>query len=278
MKILVTGANGQLGSDVVAELYRRDIQHKGVDICDFDITDEKDTFIYINSCKPTAVIHCAAYTSVDKAEDESELCCKINVEGTCNIANVCKKINAALMYISSDYVFSGEGEHFHKPQDTTFPVSVYGKSKLAGEQAVQRIMTKYFIVRTSWVFGKNGGNFVETILRLGKKQSSINVVADQIGSPTYTMDLASLLCDMINTDRYGIYHATNEGVCSWAEFAREIFTVYGVKVKVEDIPSLQYPTKVIRPLNSRLDKSCLDSSGFCRLPSWTDALQRYRSL
>jgi len=272
MKILVTGAKGQLGYDIIKELTSRNIPHKGVDMDDFDITDKSATLAAINGYQPTAVIHCAAYTAVDKAEDEPELCRQINEDGTRNIAQACRQVDAKMIYISTDYVFPGHGEHFHKPDDPTAPASVYGETKLAGELAVKAELEKYFIVRISWVFGQNGNNFVKTMLRLGKERDILNVVCDQIGSPTYTADLAPLLCDMAVSERYGVYHATNEGVCSWAEFAREIFRLAGMDTKVNPILSSGYPTKATRPLNSRLDKTCLDEGGFQRLPGWEDAL------
>lgn len=275
MKILVTGAKGQLGFDIIKELSKRNIQNKGVDVTDFDITDQTAVTSAIESYAPTAVIHCAAYTAVDKAEDEPELCCEINEEGTRNIANACKKINAKLIYISTDYVFPGHGTHFHKPHDPTAPTSTYGKTKLAGEESVIQLLEQFFIVRISWVFGENGNNFVKTMLKLGKERESLNVVDDQIGSPTYTADLAPLLCNMAASEKYGIYHATNEGICSWADFAREIFRQAGMNVKVNPVPSSEYPTKAIRPLNSRLDKCCLTDAGFNPLPTWNDALTRF---
>ena len=275
MIILVTGAKGQLGADVVKELSDREIDHNGVDMADFDITDREAVFEALRNYRPDAVIHCAAYTAVDKAEDEPELCRLINEEGTRNIALACKEINAKMIYVSTEYVFAGEGEAFHKPNDPAEPVSVYGASKLAGEKAVLEILDKAFIVRISGAFGANGNNFVKTMLRLGKERDEINVVCDQIGSPTYTADLAPLLCDMAATERYGIYHATNEGICSWAEFAREIFRQAGLNVRVNPIPAREYPAKARRPYNSRLDKGCLDEGGFKRLPSWKEGLRRY---
>jgi len=277
MRILVTGAKGQLGLDVVKELSRRNIDHKGIDIDDCDITDRAAVFATIEEYAPTAVIHCAAYTAVDKAEDEPELCHKINAEGTRYIAEACCLANAKMIYISTDYVFLGDGEHFYETTDKTAPVSVYGKTKLAGEEAVREVLEKYFIVRISWVFGQNGNNFVKTMLRLGKERSELNVVCDQIGSPTYTANLAPLLCDMCESDKYGVYHATNEGTCSWAEFAQEIFRQAEMDVKVNPIASSEYPTKAVRPFNSRLSKSSLDDDGFGRLAKWEDALQRFLS-
>ena len=273
--ILVTGAKGQLGTDILVELSNRSLSAKGVDVCDFDITDKNTVNGVLQALRPKTVIHCAAYTAVDKAEDESELCFLINEEGTRNIAQACKHINAKMIYISTDYVFAGKGEHFYKPYDQTLPLSAYGASKLAGEKAVLDTLDEMFIVRISWVFGKNGNNFVKTMLRLGHELDSINIVSDQIGSPTYTVDLARLLCDMACSTKFGIYHATNEGECSWSDFAKEIFLKAGMSTKVNPIPATSYPTKAIRPYNSRLDKTCLDESGFLRLPHWKDALSRY---
>ena len=275
MKILVTGANGQLGTDVVKILSVRDIAHKGVDQCDFNITDGHAVFDVLQTYRPDAVIHCAAYTAVDKAEDEPELCRQVNEDGTRHIAIACKAIGAKMLYVSTEYVFSGHGDHFHLPSDPTGPLSVYGKTKLAGERVVTETLNHAFIVRISGAFGSHGHNFVKTMLRLGKERDCINVVCDQIGSPTYTSDLAPLLCQMVETKKYGIYHATNEGTCSWAEFAEEIFRLTNMPVNVNHIPASEYPTKATRPLNSRLDKSCLDDAGLPRLPHWKDALTRY---
>ena len=275
MKILVTGVGGQLGYDVCKILTARNIEYKGVDLADFDITDRKATHNYIENYHPDTVIHCSAWTAVDKAEDEPEKVEAVNAQGPRNIAEACKAIGAKMLYISTDYVFPGIGEHFYEPQDPTGPLSVYGKTKLDGELAVRELLEHFFIVRISWVFGKNGNNFVKTMLRLAETREEVSVVCDQIGSPTYTADLAPLLCDMIATDSYGIYHATNEGVCSWAEFAEEIFKVAGKQIRVVPIATEQYPTKAIRPKNSRMSKECLDKAGFHRLPHWRDALARY---
>lgn len=275
MKILVTGVGGQLGYDVCKVLSARGIEHKGVDIADFDITDAKATREYIAGYRPDAVIHCSAWTAVDKAEDEPERCRAVNVDGTRNIAAACKEIGAKMLYISTDYVFPGTGERFYEPEDPTGPLGVYGETKLAGELVVREMLERYFIVRTSWVFGKNGNNFVKTMLRLAESKAEIGVVCDQIGSPTYTADLTPLLCDMIVTEKYGVYHATNEGVCSWAEFAQEIFRSADKRVKVNPILSSEYPTRAVRPLNSRMSKDKLEEMGFARLPAWRDALERY---
>jgi len=277
MKIMVTGANGQLGHDVIKVLDTREISNLPVDMDDFDITDKEAVFKAVNLYKPTAVIHCAAYTAVDNAENEPELCYAINEKGTFNIAQSCKAIGAKMMYISTDYVFDGKKNGLYLPNDTTNPLSVYGKSKLAGELAVKETLACYFIVRTSWVFGKNGNNFVKTMLRLGKEQKSVNVINDQFGSPTYTADLAILLYALIITEKYGVYHATNEGYCSWAEFAQEIMLLSENDCNVNLITTEQYPTKAIRPRNSRLSKDSLIKNGFSLLPPWKEALQQYLS-
>ena len=275
IKILVTGAKGGLGHDVVKQLTALNINNIGADMGDFDITDKSSVFRAVCDYRPTAVIHCAAYTNVDKAEDEPEICRLSNEAGTYNIAQACESIGARMMYISTDYVFGGDGNHFNKPHDKTAPLSVYGKTKLAGEKAVTETLDDYFVVRTSWLFGHAGNNFVKTMLRLGKTHDEISVVSDQIGCPTYCPDIAALICAMIQSDKYGIYHATNEGTCSWAEFAREIFIAAKMNVKINEILSEQYPAKATRPKNSRLCKESLDAAGFPRLPRWQDALGRY---
>ncbi|MBQ3114295.1 MAG: dTDP-4-dehydrorhamnose reductase [Phascolarctobacterium sp.] len=275
MKVLVTGVGGQLGYDVVKELDKRDIDCMGADKAEFDITDYDATYKFIADYMPDAVIHCSAYTAVDNAEDEPELCHLVNAVGTENIAKICKEIDAKMVYISTDYVFDGTKEGFYEVDDVPNPINVYGKTKLAGEKAVQEILYKYFIVRISWVFGINGNNFVKTMLRLGKEHGELNVVADQIGSPTYTEDLASLLVDMVKTDKYGIYHATNEGECSWAEFAEEIFKVAGMHVKVNHITSNEYQTKAKRPINSRMSKENLNEKNFKKLPFWKNSIKKY---
>ena len=275
MKVLVTGINGQLGHDVMAELERRHIECVGAGRQQFDITDYEAVRKFITTVRPDAVIHCSAYTAVDKAESNSDACYQANSVGPENIAKVCQAIDSKMVYISTDYVFPGTGEQFYKVDDPTGPTNVYGKTKLAGEQAVQKLLTKYFIVRISWVFGKNGNNFVKTMLRLGKEKEKLTVVADQVGSPTYTADLAPLLCDMVATDKYGVYHATNEGVCSWSEFAAEIMKQAGLGCKIVPIPTSEYPTPATRPLNSRMSKDKLAECGFKRLPTWQDALSRY---
>ena len=273
--VLVTGAAGQLGTDVIAELKKRDIDHIGIDIAELDITDADAVSDYLASIKPQSVIHNAAYTAVDKAEDEPELCKRVNADGTENLAKACREIDAEMIYISTDYVFDGNGETPYETDTPKVPISTYGKSKLAGEAAVQKHQDKYYIVRISWVFGEHGNNFVKTMLKLAQSRDELNVVGDQIGSPTYTPDLAILLCDMVLSEKYGVYHATNEGYCSWAEFAAEIMRQSGSSCKIKPIPTEQYPTKATRPRNSRMSKASLDIAGFARLPTWQDALERY---
>lgn len=275
MKVLVTGANGQLGYDVVKELQYRNIECYGAVRTDFDLCDFAAAEKFITAYNPNVIIHCAAYTAVDKAEDEPDLCFLVNEQGTRNIAKICKLIDAKMVYISTDYVFDGNRETPYEIDDIPNPQNIYGKSKLAGEQAVKEILNKYFIVRISWVFGQNGNNFVKTMLRLGKERKEISVVNDQVGSPTYTVDLSALLVDIIQTDKYGIYHATNEGCCSWAEFAEEIFKVSDMDVKVNHILSSEYPVKAKRPLNSQLSKIKLYENQFNLLRSWKEALIDY---
>ena len=275
MKVLVTGVSGQLGWDVCRELERREIECIGVSSRDFDLTDPEAVRGYVMDYAPDAVIHCAAYTAVDKAEDEPEKCMAVNAEGTRTIAECCRELGAKMLFISTDYVFSGSGEQIYETNDPTGALNVYGRSKAEGEKAVRNTLEQYFIVRTSWVYGKNGNNFIETMLRLAETREEVNVVCDQVGSPTYTADLAPLLCNMVITDKYGVYHATNEGLCSWAEFAREIFRLAGKDVRVNDIPTSEYPARAVRPLNSRMSKDRLEQAGFGRLPYWRDALGRY---
>lgn len=278
MRVLVTGVKGQLGYDVVNELEKRGHSTVGVDIEEMDITDPDATRKVITEADVEAVIHCAAYTAVDGAEDQEDLCRKVNVFGTENIAKVCKALDLKMMYISTDYVFNGEGSRPWEPDDVREPQNVYGQTKYEGELAVTDNLTKYYIVRIAWVFGVNGKNFIKTMLSLGEKNKKVSVVEDQIGSPTYTFDLAVLLVDMIETDKYGFYHATNEGLCSWYQFALEIFRQAGMDVQVEPVSSEAFPAKAKRPHNSRMNKEKLDKNGFQRLPSWQDALSRYLKL
>ncbi|MEA4888134.1 MAG: dTDP-4-dehydrorhamnose reductase [Clostridiaceae bacterium] len=275
MRVLVTGYNGQLGYDVIKRLTARGIECKGVDIDDFDLTDAQATEAYIKTYAPTDVIHCAAYTAVDRAEETKELCYAVNVNGTENVAQACKHVHARMVYISTDYVFSGEGDAPFEVDAPKAPQSQYGLTKLLGEEKVKAYLNQYFIIRISWVFGVNGKNFIKTMLRLGAEKSELTVVNDQIGSPTYTYDLAILIADLIATDHYGTYHATNEGYCSWYEFACAIMKEAGLPMVIKPVTSDQYPAKAVRPKNSRLSKASLDQIGLARLPSWQDALKRY---
>ena len=276
MRVLVTGVKGQLGHDVMDELAAKGIEGIGVDVEEMDITDAAACEKVITEAKPDAVIHCAAYTAVDAAEDNVELCRKVNAEGTRNIAKVCKALDIKMMYISTDYVFNGEGLRPWEPDDHREPLNVYGLTKYEGEIAVEQNLEKYFIVRIAWVFGVNGKNFIKTMLRLGQERGAVSVVNDQIGSPTYTYDLSKLLVAMIQTDKYGRYHATNEGLCSWYEFACEIFRAADMDVKVTPVHSDEYPAaKAKRPMNSRMSKEKLTENGFERLPEWKDAVARY---
>lgn len=290
MRVFVTGVGGQLGYDVMNELAKRGHKSIGSDIQDtsnfeyykkLDITDARAVEIILNEINPDAVIHCAAWTAVDAAEDEDkqDLVKKINVDGTQNIATVCKKLGCKMMYISTDYVFDGQGTEPWKPDCKDYkPLNVYGETKLGGELAVSNTLDNYFIVRIAWVFGQNGKNFIRTMLSLADKgYKELRVVDDQVGTPTYTYDLARLLIDMIETEKYGYYHATNEGgYISWADFAEEIFRQTCKDVKVNRVTTAEYGlSKATRPFNSRLDKSKLISNGFEPLPDWKDALRRY---
>ena len=291
MKFLVTGVCGQLGYDVMRELIKRGHDCVGSDIapvCDnidapyiqVDITDKSSVESAFISEKPEVVVHCAAWTAVDAAEEpeNAERAKAINVDGTKNIAEVCKTLDCKMIYISTDYVFDGQGVEPRNADCESFaPINVYGKTKLGGEEAVKALLEKYFIVRIAWVFGANGKNFIKTMLSLGEKYESLRVVCDQIGTPTYTYDLARLLVDMGESEKYGCYHATNEGgFISWYDFACEIFCQSGKSTKVIPVTTAEYGlSKAARPFNSRLDKSKLIISGFEPLPSWQDALSRY---
>lgn len=280
MKILVTGVKGQLGHDVVNEANLRGHVTVGVDIQEMDITDKKSVDGVILSEKPDAVIHCAGWTAVDAAEEEEnrEKVFAINEKGAQNIADACKKINCKMTYISTDYVFNGKGEEPWSADSKAYePICVYGESKLKGELAVSGTLEKFFVVRIAWLFGANGNNFVKTMLKVGKTHDEVRVVCDQIGTPTYCKDLARLLVDMIESDKYGYYHATNEGgFISWYDFTKEIYNQAGLKTKVTPVTTAEYGlSKAARPFNSRLDKSKLVSNGFTSLPDWKDALTRY---
>lgn len=275
MNIVVTGVKGQLGHDVVNELNKRGYTNVlGIDIADLDITNNQDVESFFNKNKPSVIVHSAAYTAVDKAEDNKDLCITVNVEGTKNLVEIAKKYDSKIVYISTDYVFDGTKLGEYDVIDQPNPKSVYGESKYLGEVETRK-HSKHFIVRISWVFGKNGQNFVKTMLRLGKERESLNVVNDQVGSPTYTLDLSRLLVDMIETEKYGTYHATNEEQCTWYEFTKEIFRLSNIHIPVNPITTNQYPTKAVRPKNSRMSKQSLVNNGFEKLPSWKDALKRY---
>lgn len=298
MKIFVTGVGGQLGHDVMNELARRGIEGVGSDIAPqysgvqdgsavtrmpyvaLDITDREQVAAVLSEIRPDAVIHCAAWTNVDGAEDEANRpkVYAINVQGTDNIAYACKTCGCKMMYISTDYIFNGQGETPWQPDCKDYaPLNYYGETKLGGEKAVAKYLEKFFIVRIAWVFGLNGKNFIKTMLNVGKTHDTVRVVNDQIGTPTYTLDLARLLCDMIVTDKYGYYHATNEGgYISWYDFTCEIFRQAGYTTKVVPVTTAEYGLSVAaRPFNSRLDKSKLTQCGFVPLPDWRDAVGRY---
>lgn len=275
MKIIVTGVKGQLGHDVVNELISRGYKNIiGIDIEDLDITNEEKVSQFFESNIPEVIIHCAAYTAVDKAEENSTLCFNVNVKGTENLVKQAIKYNSKFLYISTDYVFDGEKNSPYEITDLPNPKSIYGNSKYLGELETIKY-NKHFIVRTSWVFGKNGSNFVKTMLRLGKEKQSLNIVNDQIGSPTYTYDLSRLVIDLIETDKFGIYHATNEGYCTWYEFTKEIFYLANINISLNPILSSEYPTRAKRPMNSMMSSSKLTQNGFTCLPNWKDAIKRY---
>lgn len=289
MRVLVTGVNGQLGYDVIKELKKRGHNPVGVDREQMDLTVPSQIKECIEKVNPEAIIHCAAYTAVDAAEDNEELCRQVNAYATRDIAQYAKKLDIPMIYISTDYVFNGEkgleginSEEFdtlkyleYIESDETNPQNIYGKTKLEGELYVKELLDKYYIVRISWVFGENGNNFIDTMIRLSKDREELNVIYDQIGSPTYTKDLAPLLVDMIETDKYGIYHATNDGFCSWYDFAMEIFKVTGANIEINPIETSQYPTKAKRPFNSKMSKQKLIDNGFKALRSWQDATKDY---
>ncbi len=284
MKVLVTGVKGQLGYDVMNELKQRGHEAVGVDIEEMDITEENSVKTVLAETAPDVVIHCAAWTAVDAAEEEENIpkVMAINASGTEYIAKMCKELDCKMIYISTDYVFDGQGETPWKPEDKRAPLNIYGESKYKGEVAVESLLEKYYIVRIAWVFGTNGKNFIKTMLHLGKTHDRITVVSDQIGTPTYTYDLSRLLVDMAETDKYGIYHVTNEGgYISWYDFTVEIMKHAGKinqkyqQVEVLPVGSDQYPAKAKRPSNSRMNKSRLKENGFTPLPEWQDAVRRY---
>lgn len=277
MRVLVTGVKGQLGYDVVKELERRGYVGIGVDVEEMDITDPVAVDKVIKEANVDKVVHCAAWTAVDLAEEKEDICRKVNANGTENIAKVCKELDIPMIYFSTDYVFDGQGTRPWEPDDPVVkPLNVYGQTKYEGEQAVEKYLDKYYIVRIAWVFGVNGKNFIKTMLNLGKTRDTLTVVSDQIGTPTYTYDLAKLVVDMCEKEEYGKYHVTNEGgYISWADFAKEIFAQAGMNVNVIPVTTAEYGAKAVRPYNSRLEKSKLTEHGFDRLPTWQDALARY---
>ena len=277
MRALVTGVKGQLGHDVMNELAKRGYEGVGVDVEEMDITDAAAVDRVIKESHVDSVVHCAAWTAVDAAEDNVEICRKVNALGTENIAKVCKELDIPMIYFSTDYVFDGQGIRPWEPDDPVVePLNVYGLTKFEGEQAVEKYLDKYYIVRIAWVFGVNGKNFIKTMLNLGKTHDTLTVVNDQVGTPTYTYDLSRLVVDMLEKEEYGKYHVTNEGgYISWYDFAKEIFRQAGMDVTVNPVSSDAYPAKAKRPANSRLEKKKLDEHGFDRLPTWQDALARY---
>ena len=277
MRVLVTGVKGQLGYDVVKELERRGYVGIGVDVEEMDITDPVAVDKVIKEANVDKVVHCAAWTAVDLAEEKEDLCRKVNANGTENIAKVCKELDIPMIYFSTDYVFDGQGTRPWEPDDPVVkPLNVYGQTKYEGELAVEKYLEKYYIVRIAWVFGVNGKNFIKTMLNLGKTRDTLTIVSDQIGTPTYTYDLAKLVVDMCEKEEYGKYHVTNEGgYISWADFAKEIFAQAGMNVNVVPVTTAEYGAKAVRPYNSRLEKGKLTEHGFDRLPTWQDALARY---
>lgn len=274
-KVLVTGVNGQLGYDVVKRLAEFGIQAIGVDKDDFDLTDREQTYAFITKVAPHVIVHCAAYTAVDKAEEDLELCTAVNVTGTRNVAEAARDLGASMVYISTDYVFDGTGDTPSPEDRPTQPINHYGLTKEQGEQAARALVDRLFVVRTSWVYGLNGNNFVKTMLRLAETRNELGVVADQTGAPTYTVDLARLIVDLIQTDQYGTYHGVNEGFCSWHEFAQTIFQKVGLDIKVNPLTTEQYPTAAKRPRNSRLATDNTTKAGLEKLPHWEDALERF---
>lgn len=273
--IVITGNNGQLGYDIERICIDHKLDFIGTDKDRLDITNKLQVDDFFNNHPIDTFIHCAAFTAVDLAEDNPDLCYQVNTDAVKYIVDACVLHNVKLIFISTDYVFNGLKEGIYQTDDVTSPISVYGKSKADAEAYIQEKLTKFFIVRISWAFGLHGKNYVRTMLRLGKEKESISVVSDQIGSPTYTKDVASLLIEMANSDKFGIYHATNDGYCSWADFTRYIFLQAGISTPVYDILTKDYFTKAKRPLNSKLSKDKLEENGFKKLPTWQSAVDRY---
>jgi dTDP-4-dehydrorhamnose reductase len=276
MKVVVTGAKGQLGQDVMKQLQEQSHEAIGTDRNDLDITNEADVLKFISEAKPDVILHCAAYTNVDAAESDRDTAYQVNAVGTENLAKAAKAVDAKILYISTDYVFDGTATEPYEVDHPTKPLGVYGETKFAGEELLKKHAEKYFIVRTAWVFGIGGNNFVKTMIRLGEERGEVGVVHDQVGSPTYTVDLASLMLEVMKTEKYGTYHATNAGVCSWYEFAVEIFKQAGMnQVKVSPLTTDQFPRPAKRPAYSVLSKQKLEETGFAPLRDWKEALAAY---
>ncbi|PLR90794.1 dTDP-4-dehydrorhamnose reductase [Bacillus sp. T33-2] len=275
MKVVVTGAAGQLGQDVVKELEKKKNQVYGIGRNDLDITDEAAVLAYIEDVNPDAILHCAAYTNVDAAESDEETAYKVNALATEYLAKAANKNGSKMLYVSTDYVFDGTANEPYEVDHPTKPLGVYGKTKLAGEELLEKHLEQFFIIRTAWVFGVNGNNFVKTMLRLGQERGEVGVVHDQVGSPTYTVDLARFMIELMETDKFGIYHASNEGVCSWYEFAVEIFKQAGMEVKVNPLTTEQFPRPAARPKYSVLSKKKISEQGFTPLRDWKEALSAY---
>jgi len=275
MRVVVTGAVGQLGQDVVLELARKNHEAFGTDREKLDITNEADVFAFISEVKPDAILHCAAYTNVDAAEENEELAYQINAAGTEYLAKVAQQIGAKMIYVSTDYVFDGTSAEPYEVDQQTKPLGAYGRTKLAGEELLQKNLKEFFIIRTAWVFGIHGHNFVKTMIRLGEERGEVGVVHDQVGSPTYTVDLGRFMVELMETDKYGIYHATNSGVCSWYEFAVEIYKQAGMNVTVNPLTSDQFPRPAARPQYSVLSKKKIEEKGLTPLRDWKEALAAY---
>lgn len=275
MRILVTGAAGQLGQDVVTEVEKRGYEAISADRTQLDITDEGSVRAFITDVKPDAILHCAAYTNVDMAEEDKETAYNVNALGSEYLAKAASAINSKLLYVSTDYVFDGTASEPYEVDHPTKPLGVYGETKLAGEELIKKHLERFFIVRTAWVYGIHGNNFVKTMLKLGSERDELGVVHDQVGSPTYTVDLAKFMVDLAETEKYGIYHASNEGVCSWYEFAVEIFRQAGITVKVNPLTTEQFPRPAKRPKYSVLSKKKIKDQGFSPLRDWKDALAAY---
>lgn len=275
MRVVVTGAAGQLGQDVIKELVQKNHDAFGADRQQLDITKEASVKSYINEVKPDVILHCAAYTNVDGAEENEDAAYQVNAAGTEYLAKAAKQVGAKMLYVSTDYVFDGTGSEPYEVDEPTRPLGAYGRTKLAGEQLLQKNLEQFFIVRTAWVFGVHGNNFVKTMIRLGKERGEVGVVHDQVGSPTYTVDLAKFMIELMETDKYGIYHATNSGVCSWYEFAVEIFMQAGLNVKVNPLTTDQFPRPAARPKYSVLSKKKNEEQGLTPLRDWKEALAAY---